>query len=337
MSNFYKWQKISDRTSDYNLDKKDNKIFSPKTKWFGTEKIHGANFSIYLINDKIKFAKRNGFLDDNEWFYNYQLIKNKLIKGVKQLSTQLVNPNIIVYGELFGGFYPSDTKTFSIKQRINDKGVCIVPFENRAIQEGIYYSPNIEYMVFDIALILPNNTIKFVSYEKVIELVEKTELIVAKPLIIDTFDRVSNYNINFNSTIPEQLGLEPMLPNSNIAEGIVIRPLENHILSNSTRCLIKIKNKKFLEVSDNFDLTEASKSYQYILSNLITQNRFQSVISKIGKLTLTNKEEVLKEFVEDVWNDYYLHYSHIQISDIDDANIFVKKYSESLLQDQKID
>lgn len=47
---FIKWQKISDRTSDYNLGKKDNNIFSPKSLWFATEKIHGANFSIYLVD-----------------------------------------------------------------------------------------------------------------------------------------------------------------------------------------------------------------------------------------------------------------------------------------------
>lgn len=61
---FIKWQKISDRTSYHNLCKKDNNIFSPKSLWFDTEKIHGAIFSIYLVDSNIKYAKRNGFLEE---------------------------------------------------------------------------------------------------------------------------------------------------------------------------------------------------------------------------------------------------------------------------------
>jgi len=61
-----------------------------------------------------------------------------------------------------------------------------------------------------------------------------------------------------------------------LVEGIVIRPLNNYIITNlsqtecTTRCLIKIKNKNFLEISEYFDLEQASKSYQYILSKLVT-------------------------------------------------------------------
>ena len=335
---FIKWQKISDRTSDYNLCKKDKSIFSPKSLWFATEKIHGANFSIYFINSNIKYAKRNGFLEEEEWFYNYQIIKPKLEKNIKLLSQKLDNKNIIVYGELFGGYYPKEPEIFDIKERINEMNICIVPFEQRAIQEGIYYSPNIEYIIYDIAIINLKGEVEFLSYELIIKLVNQTELLVAKPLVIGTFDKVSNYDINFNSTIPEILGLRSFLPKKNLAEGIVIRPLNNYILTNSTqseyttRCLIKIKNKKFLEISENFDLEQASKSNQYILSKLITQNRFNSVISKIGKLTETNYEYVLEEFIQDVLIDLYKLYPNIYIEDIDSANKFIKDYSKNIFK-----
>ncbi len=333
MVQFFKWQKISDRSSDYQLDKKNTKIFSPKSLWFATEKIHGANFSIYFIDGQIKFAKRNGFLEENEWFYNYQIIKPKLEKNIKLLSQKLGYKNIVVYGELFGGYYPPNPKTFNLTERINEKGFCIVPFEQRAIQEGIYYSPNIEYIVFDIGLYSSLNQIEFLPYDVIIQLVSSIPgFLVAKPLITGTFDKVSNFDINFNSTIPEILGLEEFILKTNIAEGIVIRPWINQILANSSRCLIKIKNKKFLEVSDNFDLTLASKSYQYILANLITQNRFNSVISKIGKLTELNKDQVLEEFVNDVWTDLYQLNPNIQIVDVNLANKFIKEYSKSIFE-----
>lgn len=73
----YKFQKISNNVDKYILNKKDNKLFSNKTKWVATEKIHGSNFSIYYNNNNVSFAKRNSKLDDDEWFYNYHLIFNK--------------------------------------------------------------------------------------------------------------------------------------------------------------------------------------------------------------------------------------------------------------------
>ena len=69
-----KYQKISDNIDKYDLSKKDNILFSNKTKWVVTEKIHGSNFAIYYRNGKIEFSKRNQILEPDEWFYNYHLI-----------------------------------------------------------------------------------------------------------------------------------------------------------------------------------------------------------------------------------------------------------------------
>lgn len=90
------------------LGKKDNNIFSSKSLWFATEKIHGANFSIYFVNSNIKYAKRNSFLEEEEWFYNYQIIQQKLEKNIRLISKKLGNKNIIVYGELFSGYYSKE-------------------------------------------------------------------------------------------------------------------------------------------------------------------------------------------------------------------------------------
>jgi hypothetical protein len=100
MSMIYKYQKISDKVSKYSLEKKDNKLFSNKSKWIVTEKVHGSNFSIYYVDGEIKFSKRNDILKENEWFYNYQLIKDKLIRNIKKISGLLNQKNIILYSEL---------------------------------------------------------------------------------------------------------------------------------------------------------------------------------------------------------------------------------------------
>ena len=336
--NIFKFQKISDKVSKYTIDKKDNKLFSSKSKWIATEKVHGSNFSIYYIDNEIKFSKRNSLLEDNEWFYNYQIIRQKLIKNIKKISSLMNKKNIIIYGELFGGWYPKNNKEWKGPEniRLNSKGVSIVPFDERAIQEGIYYTSNIEYMVFDIAYI-ENDEINFIDYLKMEEYIKQTDLFYSKPLIIGTFEKVQEYNINFDSKIPEQLGELPLPKGTNTAEGIVIKPLNSHYVKDkdnkNTRCLIKIKNKKFLEVADSFDINEASNSYQFILLKLVNQNRFQAVISKIGKLTDENKENILNEFIEDVLNDFYENYSHIILNDVDKANLYLKKISESLINE----
>ena len=340
MSFIHKYQKISDKVSKYSLDKQDNKLFSNKSKWVVTEKVHGSNFAIYYMDGEIHFSKRNDILKEHEWFYNYQLIKDKLIRNIKKIAEFINHNNVILYGELFGGWYPENNKDWTGPEnaRINAKGISIVPFEDRAIQEGIYYTPNIEYMVFDIGVV-NNNEINFMEYHKMEECIKQTELFYSKPLMIGTFEKVQQYNIDCNSTIPEQLGQLPLPKCTNIAEGIVIKPLNAHFIKdkdgNNIRCLIKIKNKKFLEVVDSFDMEEATKSYKFILSQLINQNRFQSVISKIGKLTEENKDTVLNEYVEDVWTDFYQNFAHITISDFEKANEYVKQIARVLIINNK--
>ena len=79
MTNIFKYQKISDKIDKYVFTNKDQKIFSNTNKWIVTEKVHGANFAVYYNNGNITFSKRNSILKDTDWFYNYQLIKDKII------------------------------------------------------------------------------------------------------------------------------------------------------------------------------------------------------------------------------------------------------------------
>ena len=311
-----KYQKIYDRLNKYNNSSYTRKI----KKWVATEKVHGSNFSVYYSSAcGFRFAKRNSFLEEGEWFYNYQLIRMRLEKGVKKISELLGGVGVIVYGELFGGWYPDNPKTWTgSSERIDSNGVCLVPQECRAIQEGIYYSPNIEYMVFDVMV----EGRGFLGFVEMNDVVKKAGLFVCEPLKIGTYNQLLNYNIVFDSTIPEQLGWGALPRGTNLAEGIVIKPY-----STNDRCLVKIKNKKFLEVSSSFDMKKAGKSYKFVLTGLINQNRFQAVISKIGRLTEENKQQVLEDYVEDVWMDLYQNYPNIKIDNYNDAHDFVKERS----------
>jgi hypothetical protein len=52
-------------------------------------------------------------------------------------------------------------------------------------------------MVFDIGILNSKGEVEFLFNESIIQLVNQTKLLVAKSLIIGTFDKVSNFYINF--------------------------------------------------------------------------------------------------------------------------------------------
>ena len=102
------------------------------------EKVHGTNLGVYLDEVNILYASRNEFLNDNDNFFNFQLVKNKYNDKFRQIY-RLLKDNIdvnevIFYGELFGGYYP---------EKKND---------NKRIQKGVYYTNDIEFYLFDIKI-----------------------------------------------------------------------------------------------------------------------------------------------------------------------------------------
>lgn len=75
-----------------------------------TEKIHGANFSIYILNNgtsqpKIQYASRKKILKVNDPFFNYKNFFNtELESNLKKIYKSLkIQTNIRFIGEIFGG------------------------------------------------------------------------------------------------------------------------------------------------------------------------------------------------------------------------------------------
>lgn len=64
-----------------------------KVEWVATEKVHGANFSLWPIDGQVKPAKRSGFADGS--FYGCQAI-------VEGLTPNILKLNKVVCGEIFG-------------------------------------------------------------------------------------------------------------------------------------------------------------------------------------------------------------------------------------------
>jgi len=170
------YEKIPENPNQWNLTESDYRNFK-KTDWVVTEKIHGANFGIVTDGKTVRFAKRKEFLDSKEDFFGYQLLQKRLILQAKELfkflQVDLLNlEKVFIYGELFGGEYPHP--------EVNPvSGV-------QAIQTGVYYSPNIEYCAFDIAVIENGNekNKNYLDYSIALYLFEKVGMMAAKPLFI---------------------------------------------------------------------------------------------------------------------------------------------------------
>ncbi len=341
---FIAYQKIPTETASYDLTQKEATQLYSKLTWVVLEKVHGANFSIYYDGTEVKFAKRTAFLHPHEWFYNYQQISGRLSQSMIQLYTHLQSINsdlkyVILYGELFGGYYPPNPETWSgaVKaNRINSKNECLIPLESRAIQEGIYYSPTIDYIVFDICLITESNQRLWINYDQLMVYGQQFGFHYLRPLLTGPFTQAMNYDLNFDSKVAVDICQQPKLPKgSNQAEGVVIKPNNSAIMVTLKKNpnvrlhpLVKRKHPAFAEISSDFSLPELTPNN--ILSSMVNINRLNALKSKVGSFEY-NLEMVLM-LVDDIWTDYYEIYSHLPITDYTQTNTYLIGQVQQLIQ-----
>ncbi len=314
---FYKYPKIGETTTS--VDK--------STQWVVLEKVHGANFSIYCDGTQVRFAKRTGFLEDeNEWFYGYQTISAELAAKVSLLFKELRNTHrsittVVLYGELCGGFYPSQANTWAgavTGNRINKDRVCVVPQSQRAVQEGVYYSPNLEFVVFDILLVKEHTAPRFMKYTSCVTACSSCSIKVLKPLYTGLYSECVSHPCKFDSNVAvQEFGQERLPPGTNYAEGTVIKPLQESIAA--IRPMIKIKHTEFLEIASNF--TAKSMQGTSIILSMMNVNRMNALRSKVGKIPHDPKsaEQFEDDLVEDILEDYYEKFPMVPISNYTDT------------------
>ena len=303
-----KFEKYSSIENSYRnrIIKKINKEGLDKEKWSVSEKVHGSNLSIWFDGNEIKLAKRSNFINDNGMnFFRADIILLKYGENIKQLfndikegvykNVSLDEPieNIAVYGEIFGGQYnhPEVEKIDRVPR----------------VQKGVEYSPDIDFYVFDIKI-----NEKYVSVDEMTDLCEKYKLFYAKELFRGGFEECLGYCNNFNSKIPEWLGL-PLL-NDNICEGVVIKTIKPKFLWGQSRAILKNKNEKWSEKSKKSKKSSKSKKEINLskealdileeLKLYITENRLKNVISKIGTITDKHFGILIKDMSNDIIGDY---------------------------------
>lgn len=122
-----------------------------KEEWVALEKVHGANFGLWIIDGKVVPSKRSSFADGS--FYSCQAVVEALTPKVLELAKYGVT---VVYGELFGG----------------------------GIQKGVNYGAK-RFAAFDIKI-----GDKFVDYNQFVELCDSVGIPRCVELARGPFDDI---------------------------------------------------------------------------------------------------------------------------------------------------
>ena len=102
---FYKWPKTA---SLLDLESKDPRLFEAASKvdgWTATEKIDGANFSIAVNKEEVRYASRNQLLNpcDNFFDLHSHLAQiEPIVNAAKETVLEGDLDQLVIYGEYFG-------------------------------------------------------------------------------------------------------------------------------------------------------------------------------------------------------------------------------------------
>lgn len=270
-------------------------------EWVVTEKVHGGQFSIYYDGSQFKGSSRTAFLSDDIDFFNWQKVLEDNKDKVEKVYDILKGKNkeisaVIIYGELFGGSYPHpDVPKVKTAKRL---------------QKGVHYHPDNLFYAFDIRV--DGN---YLTVDQCNELFEQAGLFYARTLFRGTMEECLKYPNDFPSKISQWLGLPPI--EDNIAEGVVIKPVDPRFLLVGERVILKSKNEKFKErksvkkrpkTQEDVPLSETGERLLQEMEALVTENRLQNVLSKKGEMPYPVPKdyfgEIMRDFSADVLEEF---------------------------------
>ena len=262
-----------------------------KDKWVVTEKVHGANFSFWMTEEHlsvegiglcsavvIKCAKRSGWIEDGEKFFNYQHVLEKYRDSLERLYYHLSGTHgyneVVVFGELYGG----------------------------NIQSGMCYPEEQDFIAFDLKCdgIARTKTTSF-------DILNSFEIPTAPIIgVFDSLEESLMVNESFDSLLIRD-GFSGVDQHKE-SEGVVIEPNTPVFEPNGSRIYLKKKTKRFLEKSGKPTIkhkqpTKLSPVVEEVLNRslpYICENRFNAVTSKIGEVTIKDIGKVMGLMTQDI-------------------------------------
>jgi len=246
-------------------------------EWVALEKVHGANFGIYLVNEhEVKFAKRSGIMDQNENFFGYHVLAPECtahVRAMHQLLREKLNVptinKVILHGELFGCKYKHPNVPKSEKWCTLPNGKKF-PLSGVLIQKEPFpqYSPELHFFCFDVKYSISGKESeeKILSYDDMASLCEQIPgLLYAKPIVRGTLDQCLAFDVeNFKTPLPALLGLGNFPLEGNYAEGIVVRHVKRgspEIEKYNVSTILKIRCSAFMELKHPNKQKELKETY----------------------------------------------------------------------------
>lgn len=256
--------------------------------WVATEKIHGANFVIAVEHGVVRFGKRKAWLEPADVFFGWQLIAPGLADRVRTLGT--LAPQVVCYGELFGGGYPHPD-------------VPAIPGLT-AIQTGVWYAPDLRWAMFDILVATGDDDEgEMLPFAETEQLARDAELLAAPVLARGKRGELDRVPVSAPTAMPALLGLPSIADNRR--EGYVLKP--DRRMAGSARPIIKRKLPDFDDA--RFDEATSWDPGHLDLDQLtawalrlVNPARVASARSKVG----VDRAQLLDEIVLDVVADLEL-------------------------------
>ncbi|WP_422409639.1 MULTISPECIES: RNA ligase family protein [unclassified Endozoicomonas] len=240
--------------------------------WVVLEKIHGCNYSFWTDGSIVKVGRRNDWIGEDENFFNHRPVNEQYREMILDMHRKFCKEGDIL--NVTGELY------------------------GKSIQKEIFYQDNIKFAAFDIFVNkqkIDYNTFK--RWTSAIGIPTVTEI-----KICDSLESALSFNPVFTS-FHSQTG--------DVAEGVVIKPVQPKFLKYQKPVILKIKNPRFAETNFKKALPNENKKIkqenQIILSSLlakVTENRLCSVTSKSDKLTTKNTNKIKGELVKDILDEY---------------------------------
>lgn len=232
--------------------------------WVACEKVHGANFGIYLLREQeVRFAKRSGIMDANENFFGYHVLQDQFSAQIRILCDLLKQKyqlgrieRVILNGEIFGARYEHPLVPKSTKWCVMPNGKK-VPIAGVEIQREPFpqYSPELHFYAFDIKYSVSGaeEDLVMLDFDEFSEVAAKIpNLLYAKPLVRGTIDECLAFDVeNFYTPLPALLGLGNYPLEGNLAEGVVIRHVKRghpQVERCNVSTIIKLRCSSFMEL-----------------------------------------------------------------------------------------
>lgn len=253
-----------------------------RVPWVVTEKIHGANCCLVTDGNEVRVAKRKGYLEPGEDFFAYERVLPRVEDAIRALHERLAGEPgdfTFAYCELFGGGYPHPG---------------VAPVDGvQPVQTGVYYAPDVELCLFDLARADADGERRYVDYDRALQLCDAVGMPCAQPLFVGKQAEALAYPLGFVTKIPGQLGLPP-LPD-NLAEGVVVKPQPAIYVAGPKgrfRPAVKRKIDRFAEDeryqgaqkwSPSTTRNPLGRATDAALA-LVNRARFDNAVSKLGRV-----------------------------------------------------